>query len=421
MNKMQIAGLGVAVAAFGGAYIFFNSMQGPTPPAPVAAHAAPKLDTDEVLVAANDVPMGVVVGDAALTWQVWPKSAISEQMIAKSADPKAFDEFKGAMTRMAFLRGEPIRRDKLVVAGQGGFMSAILPSGKRAVAIQIDNNGDTSAGGFILPNDRVDVVRVFRDDEATKARGVEVLSSQTILTNVRVLAIGQIIQEDNGKKVAVGVQRDPRALARTSRADRPRPAGERRQRPASLAAQPRRQRRRRANRRLRAANNAAASPSCATARRNKRRDERTRPYESAISQSSIERSDRPLRARRGARSRARIRRRPSRAPATRDSQSSIAITSPGAKSIQLGVGRSMIVDLPEDATEIFVGEPKVANAIVRSARRIYISSLAPGQTTIFALGANGRKIAVLEISVGRDVGELAQAFRRRHTGQRHPR
>lgn len=70
----------------------------------------------------------------------------------------------------------------------------------------------------------------------------------------------------------------------------------------------------------------------------------------------------------------------------------------------------MIIDLPEDATEIFVGEPKVANAIVRSARRLYISTLSAGQTTIFALGPNGRKIAVLEITVGRDVGELAKLF-----------
>jgi len=91
--------------------------------------------------------------------------------------------------------------------------------------------------------------------------------------------------------------------------------------------------------------------------------------------------------------------------------SSLSIESGGVKSLQLGLGRSVIVDLSEDATEIFVGEPKVANAIVRSARRLYISTLAPGQTTIFALGANGRKIAVLEISVGRDVGELAQLFK----------
>jgi len=91
--------------------------------------------------------------------------------------------------------------------------------------------------------------------------------------------------------------------------------------------------------------------------------------------------------------------------------SALSIESGGVRSLQLGLGRSVIVDLPEDATEIFVGEPKVANAIVRSARRLYVSTLSPGQTTIFALGANGRKIAVLEISVGRDVGELAQLFK----------
>ena len=91
--------------------------------------------------------------------------------------------------------------------------------------------------------------------------------------------------------------------------------------------------------------------------------------------------------------------------------SSVAIDSGGVRSLQLGLGRSVIVDLPEDATEIFVGEPKIANAIVRSARRLYISTLSPGQTTIFALGANGRKIAVLEISVGRDVGELLQLLK----------
>ena len=108
------------------------------------------------------------------------------------------------MTRVSFLRGEPMRRDKLVHAGAGGFMSAILPTGMRAVAIKIDNSGDTSAGGFILPNDRVDVIRVFRDDEATRARGSEVMGTQTILTNVRVLAIGQNVQEENGKKVVVG-------------------------------------------------------------------------------------------------------------------------------------------------------------------------------------------------------------------------
>src|SRR5579883_2702348 len=79
---------------------------------------------------------------------------------------------------------------------------------------------------------------------------------------------------------------------------------------------------------------------------------------------------------------------------------------PVARRLQMGVGKSVIVDLPEEAGEIFVGNPAVANAIVRSARRLYIDAIANGQTTIFAMDRQGRQIAVIEISVGRDVGEL---------------
>ena len=202
MNRMQIAVLGVSIAAFGGAYVLFNN-SGPTPTAPLAL-PAPKIQTEEVLVAAQDVPMGTAITDASVTWQTWPSGMLSEQMITKSSGPNVMADIKGSMTRVAFLRGEPMRRDKLVKGGQGGFMSAILPTGMRAVAIKIDNGGDSEAGGFILPNDRVDVVRVYRDDEGTRAKGSEVMASQTILANVRVLAIGQNVQEENGKKVVTG-------------------------------------------------------------------------------------------------------------------------------------------------------------------------------------------------------------------------
>lgn len=77
------------------------------------------------------------------------------------------------------------------------------------------------------------------------------------------------------------------------------------------------------------------------------------------------------------------------------------------KNLQMGVGKSTIVDLPEEAAEIYVADPKIANAIVRSARRIYVSAVANGQTSIFALAKDGRKIAVIDVSVGRDVGELS--------------
>jgi len=202
MNKVQIAVLGATLVAFGGAYVLFNS--GPAPAPQQRVVQAPKLETDEVLIAAQDIPMGTAITDASVAWQPWPKAAISELMIVKSSGPNVIDDVKGSMTRDAFIRGEPMRRDKLIKNGTSGFMSAILPSGMRAVAIKVDNSGDDYAGGFILPNDRVDVVKVFRDDQATKERGVEVLGAQTILTNVKVLAIGQNIQEENGKKVVVG-------------------------------------------------------------------------------------------------------------------------------------------------------------------------------------------------------------------------
>ena len=82
-----------------------------------------------------------------------------------------------------------------------------------------------------------------------------------------------------------------------------------------------------------------------------------------------------------------------------------------ARRLQLGVGKSVIVDLPEEASEIFIGQPSVANAVVRSARRLYIDAIANGQTTIFALDKNGRQIAVIEVSVGRDVAELTELLR----------
>jgi len=79
--------------------------------------------------------------------------------------------------------------------------------------------------------------------------------------------------------------------------------------------------------------------------------------------------------------------------------------------LQMGVGKSVIVDLPADASEIFVGNPAVANAIVRSARRLYIDAIANGQTSIFALDKDGHQIVVFELSIGRDIGELQELLR----------
>ncbi len=203
MNRKLIIVGAIAMLAFGATYVLMTKGENAKPNLPVV-QASPKLDVEQVLVASQDLPMGTVVNDGAVSWQTWPKAAVSEFMITKTDKGDPLEDVKGSMTRVGFIRGEPIRHDKLVKAGTGGFMSAILPSGMRAVAIKIDNGGDSTAGGFILPNDRVDVVRLARDDEATKERGVEVVTAETILANVRVLAIGQNVEEQNGKKVVTG-------------------------------------------------------------------------------------------------------------------------------------------------------------------------------------------------------------------------
>jgi pilus assembly protein CpaB len=110
------------------------------------------------------------------------------------------EELTGAIVRSPFLPGEPIRRERLIKA-DSGFMSAILPSGMRALAIAIDNRGTTNAGGFILPNDRVDLIQT---SQVSRDGAAAITKSEIILTNVRILAIGQNVQERNGEKVVTG-------------------------------------------------------------------------------------------------------------------------------------------------------------------------------------------------------------------------
>lgn len=79
--------------------------------------------------------------------------------------------------------------------------------------------------------------------------------------------------------------------------------------------------------------------------------------------------------------------------------------------INMGVGKSIILELPRDAAEIFVGNPKVANAVVRSARKLYLIGQANGQTTVFAIDSVGQRIATIEVNIGRDILELQQILR----------
>jgi pilus assembly protein CpaB len=202
MQPARLAVLAIALVAGGGA-AFLMSGGDPPPPAPVVRVEAPPAPSSEVLVAAAELPMGQVLQAADLRWQKWPDDAMTAGYIARKANPKALEETVGATVRSPFLPGEPVRPQKLVKP-ESGFMAAILPSGMRAVAIVTDSRGTNSAGGFILPNDRVDVIRTARDEDNSRAGGADVQTAQTILTDVRVLAVGQLIQEKNGTNVVTG-------------------------------------------------------------------------------------------------------------------------------------------------------------------------------------------------------------------------
>ena len=198
MAPSRVIILGVAVATALGAGYVAKNMATSTEIVVDNTPREPAIRLSEVLVVGGDVPMGAPIGDQ-IAWQSWPASGIAEGFITRDAEPAALEELKGAIARVAIYAGEPLRRSKLIGEGQS-FMSSILPAGKRAVATQIA--ADTSAGGFILPNDYVDVIMTRRNQDAT---GGNAFVTETILRNIRVLAIDQAIQEDEeGRKVRVG-------------------------------------------------------------------------------------------------------------------------------------------------------------------------------------------------------------------------
>lgn len=210
MNKAQIAVIGVAVAAGGGAFMLMNR---PAPaPAPVIMPAPVVQLTDQVLVARHDLTYGAALKDADFGWIDWPKLSVPKGVVTKSASPNALEELKGSFVRAPIANGEPIRRERLVKGQTPGMMSTLLSSGKRAVAIDVSIN--STAGGFILPNDRVDILKVFRDPELTKERGADVMGSELVVSNVRVLAMGQTVETKNGEAVVTGatatLELDPR-------------------------------------------------------------------------------------------------------------------------------------------------------------------------------------------------------------------
>ena len=195
MNIFRVLVLVVALVAGGAAaYLSFNQ----EPAQPVAPpEQIVKVDMTEVLVVSGDVGRGATLNAENVRWEEWPTSAVNPAFIDRKTHPEAIEEIDGTIVRSQFYDGEPVRDGKLVRA-DSGFMSAILPSGKRAVAVRV--SAQSTAGGFILPNDRVDLIHTV----AQTSEGANGFVSKTLLSNIRVMAIDQTIEEQNGERVVVG-------------------------------------------------------------------------------------------------------------------------------------------------------------------------------------------------------------------------
>src|SRR5213595_2923468 len=197
MNTARIVVLTIALIA-GGVAAYLASGIGDKPPPTEAI----TLQTVDVLVAKSDIGLGQTVTAEAVQWQTWPAATASNSFIRRNDRPDATTQVAGSIARAPFIAGEPIREPKLVKANGSGFMAAILPTGMRAISTEI--SPETGAGGFILPNDRVDVILSKREKNPDRSSPSDIVNSETILANVRVLAIDQAPKEKDGQNAVVG-------------------------------------------------------------------------------------------------------------------------------------------------------------------------------------------------------------------------
>lgn len=163
------------------------STESKTQPATVAR----PVTEQKVLVAARPLPAGRILQADDLKWQPWPEDALNEAYVIKGSSSKS--DMTGKVVRTAFLAGQPLTRNAIVGPEDRGFLAAVLQPGMRAITVAISPT--SSVAGFIFPGDRVDLVvshEVERGDTRLKV-------SETVIRNVRVLAIDQSISNESGQ------------------------------------------------------------------------------------------------------------------------------------------------------------------------------------------------------------------------------
>lgn len=172
--------LAALVIAGGAGFYVMQGLQ-PAAPAVVARVEAPKLK--KVFVPARELEAGTIITADTLSRMEITPDALTDQMVVADADGEAF--LRGSVARQTLPSGVPIARSTIVQPGDGGFLAAVLPRGKRAVSIAISEVAGLN--GLVLPGDRVDVIITYTVGGG--ASGFR--ASETVLSNIRVLALDQ--------------------------------------------------------------------------------------------------------------------------------------------------------------------------------------------------------------------------------------
>jgi pilus assembly protein CpaB len=204
VNVRQIAIIGGALIIAGGAFMWMRGQAASNQPASTAAIQPVAASKTQVLVAKRDLMIGERITADSLGWQDWPETGTtSVAFFVQSKAPDALKSFENAVVRQEMVSGEPVTAKKIVAVGAAtSSMAALLTPGMRATSVAI--TPDSSVAGFVLPNDRVDIVLTrelqIQANGQTRAQTI----TSTIMENVRVLAIDQSVAQVKDQKSLAG-------------------------------------------------------------------------------------------------------------------------------------------------------------------------------------------------------------------------
>ncbi len=194
MSPMRIIILLLALAAAGGAAFLVLQLSRPqilteTVTKDRTVVEEREVSEVEVLTVTRDFAVGETIDAADLKWSPWPQANVVEGYYVQTTVPASIETLTGAVVKAALYSGEPVLPQKVVIKGQQGLLATMMSPEMRAVSIQI--SAESASGGFILPNDRVDLILTYEQKSEPEYGVRERTIATTIISNVRVLAIDQ--------------------------------------------------------------------------------------------------------------------------------------------------------------------------------------------------------------------------------------